>query len=180
MPKIWKNYIFLGLVAGFIILLDQASKYLVRQYIPVNTIFAWWDWLLPYARFYHTQNTGVAFGMLQGANTLFALLAVIVSIVIIIYYPRVAGDDWILRLALSMQLGGALGNLVDRIFIGQVTDFISIGNFAVFNIADSSITVGVGVLLLGVWLQERRKSQNDKVARTVEDNQQAANEVADQ
>ena len=57
----------------------------------------------------------------------------------------------------AMQLGGALGNVLDRIFFaGRVTDFISIGEFPVFNVADSSISVGVCILLLGVWLQERR------------------------
>jgi signal peptidase II len=56
---------------------------------------------------------------------------------------------------MSMQLGGAIGNLIDRLTIGHVTDFISIGTFPVFNIADSSISVGCVVLLLGVWWQER-------------------------
>ncbi len=69
------------------------------------------------------------------------------------------GNDWILRVALSMQLAGAVGNLIDRIVYGFVTDFISVGTFAVFNVADSSITVGVAVLLLGVWLQEQRQKK---------------------
>jgi signal peptidase II len=56
---------------------------------------------------------------------------------------------------MSMQMGGAIGNLVDRLTIGHVTDFISVGKFPVFNIADSSISVGCVVLLLGVWWQER-------------------------
>jgi signal peptidase II len=56
---------------------------------------------------------------------------------------------------MSMQMGGAIGNLIDRLTVGRVTDFISIGNFPVFNVADSSISVGCVVLLLGVWWQER-------------------------
>ncbi|HEY9525542.1 MAG TPA: signal peptidase II, partial [Anaerolineales bacterium] len=62
-------------------------------------------------------------------------------------------------LAMSMQLGGAIGNLVDRLTIGHVTDFISVGTFPVFNIADSSISVGCVVLLLGVWWQERNSKK---------------------
>jgi signal peptidase II len=59
---------------------------------------------------------------------------------------------------MGLQMGGALGNMIDRLtHQGNVTDFISVGNFAVFNIADSSITVGVVVLLLGVYIQERHK-----------------------
>lgn len=150
-----QDYLFLGTVAGFIVLLDQVSKALVRAYIPLNGIWTPWDWLMPYARLYHIQNTGVAFGMFQGANLLFAMMAVIVSVAIIIYFPRISKSDWTLRVALSMQLAGALGNLIDRILVGQVTDFISVGSFAVFNIADASITVGVVILLVGVWLQER-------------------------
>jgi signal peptidase II len=156
LKRILQDYLFLGAISGSIIMLDQVTKLLVRTYLPINGIWAPWDWLLPYARLFHTQNTGVAFGMFQGANLLFAILAVIVSIAIIIYFPRIPKTDWTLRVALCLQLAGAVGNLLDRIFVGQVTDFISVGNFAVFNIADSSITLGVIVMLVGVWLQERK------------------------
>jgi signal peptidase II len=65
-----------------------------------------------------------------------------------------------------MQMGGAIGNLVDRLTVGRVTDFISIGNFPVFNVADSSISVGCVVLLLGVWWQERlAKKAKEKEAQ---------------
>ena len=85
----------------------------------------------------------------------FTVLAFIVIGAVIFYYPQVEQNDWALRLALSMQLGGAIGNLIDRIRIGHVTDFISVGNFPVFNIADASISTGAAVLFLGVLIQER-------------------------
>ncbi len=72
-----------------------------------------------------------------------------------------------MRVALSMQFAGAIGNLVDRIFRGPVTDFISVGDFPVFNIADSSITVGVGLLLLTFWLSERKESSTEENTITV-------------
>jgi signal peptidase II len=62
-------------------------------------------------------------------------------------------------LALVLQMGGALGNLISRLVEGTVTDFISIGSFAVFNVADSSISIGVAVLIAGMWLEERRASR---------------------
>jgi signal peptidase II len=93
--------------------------------------------------------------MFQQGSMVFTVLAFIVIGAIIYYYPQVSTVDWPLRLAMSMQLGGAIGNLIDRLTIGHVTDFISVGTFPVFNIADSSITVGCVVLLLGVWWQER-------------------------
>jgi signal peptidase II len=156
-----QSYSLLGGIAGTIILIDQVSKALVRQYLPIGSMWAPWDWLMPYARFFHVQNSGVAFGMFQGTGWFFAILAVLVSGAIIYYYPQISSEDWVMRVALGMQLGGALGNLIDRLlFHWQVTDFISVGTFAIFNVADSGVTVGVCVLLLGVWLQERREKKN--------------------
>ena len=142
------------------IALDQWTKWLVRTNIPFQQ--AWLPesllWLMPYARIVHWSNSGAAFGSFQNGNTVFTILAIIVIIAILYYYPRVEAGDWALRLAMGLQLGGAAGNLIDRLMAGKVTDFISIGNFAVFNVADSSISVGVAILVLGVWIKE----QNDK------------------
>ncbi len=108
------------------------------------------------------HNTGAAFGIFQGGGTILAVLAVLVVMVILYYYPRVPNAEWVLRIALILQLGGAIGNLIDRINYGHVTDFISVGTFPVFNVADSSISVGVAVLIIGLWFQERneRKQSN--------------------
>jgi signal peptidase II len=152
-----KQYGFLALVAGVIIALDQWSKYAVRTNLARGEVWSPWEWLTPYARIVHWDNSGVAFGMFQGQGYIFLVLALIVSIIIVYYYPRVAANDWILKTAMGLQLGGALGNMIDRLlFNGRVTDFISVGDFPVFNVADSGISVGVAVLLIGVWLQERR------------------------
>ncbi len=154
----WKDYVFLFLFAGIIIFFDQWTKDLVRTKIPLGT--DWLppslSWLMPYARIRHTGNTGAAFGLFQQGGLVFAILAVIVSILIISYFPSTSRRDWWLRLALGLQLGGALGNFIDRIRFGPVTDFISVGNFAIFNIADSCITVGVIILVAGVWITERK------------------------
>jgi len=153
----WKDYLILFLIGGILVGLDQWTKWLVRMNIPFRG--SWlpdgWDWLSPYARIVNWSNSGAAFGMFQDGNLIFTILAFVVIGAIIYYYPHVSADDWTLRLAMGLQLGGAAGNLVDRLTMGRVTDFISIGTFPVFNVADSSITVGVGVLLLGVWLKER-------------------------
>ena len=153
---------WLFIISAVIVILDQITKQLVRTNLPIGTSWMPWEWLAPYARIIHWSNTGVAFGMFQGNNVFFAILASIVAIAIVYYYPSIPGEDKVLRFAMSMQLGGAVGNLLDRIFVGQVTDFVSVGNFAVFNVADSCITVGVGVLLLGVYLEERRE-RNQKI-----------------
>ncbi|HEX9018091.1 MAG TPA: signal peptidase II [Anaerolineaceae bacterium] len=167
--KIIKSYYFLFLVAGLIILIDQVSKAYVRTAFSGPEgyqMWAPWDWLLPYARIVHITNTGVAFGMFQGLGIIFTVLALVVASGIIYYFPHVPQSDWVLRLSMSMMLGGALGNLIDRITNnGRVTDFISVGNFAVFNVADASITVGVIILILGMWVQETRQKKAEKKAR---------------
>lgn len=163
MKNVFQKYWTIGLIAIVIILLDQWTKGLVRANIPQGA--TWLPesllWLSPYARIVHWYNTGAAFGMFKDASMILTVLAFIVIGAILFYYPQVSQDDWSLRLALSMQLGGAIGNLIDRLTIGHVTDFISVGTFPVFNIADASISVGAVVLFLGVWLQERAEKKKE-------------------
>jgi signal peptidase II len=118
------------------------------------------EWLAPFARIVNWHNTGAAFGIFQGNNSVFVVLAFIIIALILAYFPTIPQSDYFFRLALSLQLGGAVGNLIDRLMRGFVTDFISIGRFPVFNVADSCITMGVVVLLLGMWVEER-KSKNE-------------------
>jgi signal peptidase II len=155
LKKYLKDYIFLLSLAGVLIAVDQITKALVRNNLVVGEVWAPWNWLLPYARIVHWTNTGAAFGMFQNLGGLFTILALVVSVAILYYFPQVPAQDWPLRLALVLQLGGAVGNLIDRLTIGSVTDFIAVGNFAVFNVADASISVGAAVLVIGMWLKER-------------------------
>ena len=163
MKNVLQKYATIGLIAAVIVLLDQWTKSLVRTNIPQGA--SWLPesllWISPYARIVHWYNTGAAFGMFKDASMILTVLAFIVIGAILFYYPQVSHDDWSLRLALSMQLGGAIGNLIDRLTIGHVTDFISVGNFPVFNVADASISVGAAVLFLGVWLQERAEKKRE-------------------
>jgi len=168
----WRDYLFLFFVAGVIIAVDQWTQALVREDVPLGG--DWLPgplaWLLPYARIVHWNNSGAAFGFFQNGGLLFTVLAVIVAGVILSYYPTVPRRDVLLRLSLGMLLGGSIGNLVDRLafghitqlVFGSVTDFISLGNFAVFNVADASITVGVFFLILSAWLNDRNMKNKVK------------------
>ena len=160
-----KDYLVLFGVAGAIIALDQWTKWLVRENIEFGSQWLpdWLMWLSPYARIVHWYNSGAAFGMFQNGNLVFTTLAFIVIGAIIYYFPQVEADDWTLKVAMGLQLAGAAGNLIDRLMMGKVTDFISVGSFPVFNVADSSITVGVVVLLLGVWVKERQERKAAKL-----------------
>jgi signal peptidase II len=157
--------VFLLFVAGVIIALDQWTKALVRADVPLGG--DWLPgplaWLLPYVRIRHWINAGAAFGFFQNGGLIFTVLAIIVAGVILSYYPTVPRRDVLLRLSLGFLLGGSIGNLIDRLafghitqlVFGSVTDFISVGNFAVFNVADASISVGVFFLILSAWLNDR-------------------------
>jgi len=156
-----RDYLVLVLPAAVIVGFDQWTKWLVRTNLPFDSM---WlpdslSWLIPYARIVHWANSGAAFGSFQNGNPVFTVLAIIVIALILYYFPRIEVRDWTLRVALVLQLAGAAGNLMDRLLMGKVTDFISIGTFPVFNVADSSISVGVVVLLLGVWLNERAEKK---------------------
>jgi len=156
-----RNYAFLILVAGMVVGLDQWSKALVRANMALGQ--SWlpqgWDWLTPYARIIHIQNTGAAFGSFQGDyGWVFTSLALLVIGFIFYYLPQVPETDGWLRLALGLLVGGALGNnVIDRLLLGHVTDFISVGSFWVFNVADMSINLCVAVLLFGMLSKIRQE-----------------------
>jgi len=171
--RVVENYSYLFLIAGVIIALDQWTKNLVRTQLALGETWLpdWLAWLSPYARIVNWYNTGAAFGMFQNGSMVFRVLAIIVICAIIYYFPKVEQSDWTLRLAMSMQLAGASGNLIDRLTQdGKVTDFISVGTFPVFNVADASISIGTVILLLGVYLQEQaaRKAKDLEIVRTGE------------
>jgi len=157
LKKIIKEYWLLFTTAGIVIVLDQVTKAIVRAQIPFGGQWMPLTWLAPYFRFVNWNNTGAAFGLFQSGGMIFAILAVIISTFIVIYYPQIPKAEKLMRFAIALQLGGAIGNLIDRIRFGPVTDFISVGEFPVFNLADSCITVGVGLLILALWLNERRE-----------------------
>jgi signal peptidase II len=169
LKKHLKDYFYLFLLEGTVIIVDQITKALVRNNLAVGELWAPWPWLYPYARLVHWTNTGAAFGMFQHLGGLFTILALIVSVAILYYFPQVPTQDWPLRLALGLQLGGAVGNLIDRLIVGSVTDFISVGNFAVFNVADASISLGAAVLVISLWLKDR----SERASATEEQNENA-------
>jgi signal peptidase II len=155
LKKYFQDYFYLLVLAGAVIAIDQWTKALVRANLDFREIWTPWEWLAPYARIVHWKNTGAAFGMFQSFGGVFTVLAILVAIAILYYYPQVPRKDWPLRVAMALQLGGALGNLFDRLTQGHVTDFVSVGSFPVFNVADASISIGVVILILGMWIKER-------------------------
>ncbi|HUS84663.1 MAG TPA: signal peptidase II [Anaerolineales bacterium] len=154
-----RDYGFLIGVAGVIVALDQWTKYLVRTYLQIGETWVPFDWLRPYARIVHWNNTGAAFGIFPSGGGIFTVIAVLVIGAILYYFPQIPRQQVASRIALGLQLGGASGNLLDRLYHGPVTDFVSVGSFAVFNVADSCISIGAVLLVVAMWVEERRNKE---------------------
>lgn len=138
-----------------VLILDQVSKGLILQQLElfqaVPIIAGWLNFTL-------WHNSGGAFGILQGRGSWLAWVAVFVSIAIVILLLRFPRPNRIVNLGLALIAGGALGNLIDRIRLGYVVDFVQVCldnlcGFPVFNVADSAIVVGTG-LIFWAWLQK--------------------------
>ena len=141
------------LVAAVVIGLDQVSKYWILHSLPLYQHLT----LLPFLNLAHMHNTGIAFSMLRGLPPIaFVTLSAGVSIVLAFWLLRHPPGQRLVAAALALILGGAVGNAFDRARFGYVVDFIDfhIGSwhFATFNIADSAITIGAGLLLLDMLL----------------------------
>ncbi len=148
------NVLMSLLIAVVIVGLDQFSKYCIRQSFELGEGVA----VLPFLNVIHTENRGAAFSFLTQAGgwqtILFIVIACVVSVYVIYWIMVTDPKERLTRVALNGVLGGAIGNLIDRVWFGQVTDFIDFHikgwHFAVFNVADSAITVGIGLLLVTV------------------------------
>lgn len=145
----------LFIIALLAIGLDQFSKYLVETNLDVFEVYAPIPSLEPYFRIFHIYNTGSAFGLFAGGGHLFRYLAIVVSLGIIYYNHILPGNQRLLRLALGLQMGGALGNMIDRFRIGHVTDFIDVGPWYIFNLADLAVVTGAVILGILVWQESR-------------------------
>jgi signal peptidase II len=164
LKKYIQDYGILFLVSGAIVFLDQMTKTIVRANLGNYEIYRPDLWLTQYVRFIHIHNTGAAFGLFQRFGGLFTILSFIVGGFILYYFPRIPRTDWVLRLALCLQFAGAVGNLLDRLNYGYVSDFISILNFPVFNLADLSISIGVALLIIVMWVRDRDKKKTGEQA----------------
>ena len=140
----------LWVLAAVVLLLDQSSK---------SLIVAWLDWgeswpAEGFLRFTHARNTGTAFSLFQGHSNILSIVAVFAVGILLWVYATTGARSFVLRLALGLQLGGALGNLLDRLQQGYVTDFIDVGWWPIFNVADSAISIGI-VLMVWYFLTAR-------------------------
>ena len=139
-------------ISLLVIILDQAAKQIAEaQLTPHQAVN-----LFPYFDWYLTYNTGAAFSFLANAGGwqrwLFTVIAIVISIVIVQWIRKLPSEDTLTAASLCLILGGAIGNLIDRVYLGHVIDYIQVwlGSypFPAFNIADASISVGAALLIL--------------------------------
>ena len=167
--------------AALLLILDQVTKWLVRQNLAVGEMWAPIPALSKIFTVTHVQNTGVSFGQLAGLGWLFMLVNLAVLVGILIYYPRIPAGHWQLRLAAPLILAGALGNMIDRLRTAfaiagrtgslwtalpqsSVTDFMDFKIWPVWNVADLCTVTGVIILAWALWQAERAETSRESVS----------------
>ncbi len=128
-----------------IVLLDQVTKYLVRAQIPLHNKIE----LTPFLTLTHIENTGITFGLFQGASIIWMVVALAIIGFILHQYKTLVTSKATAG-AFGAILGGAIGNLIDRMLFGAVTDFISVGWWPAFNVADTAISASA-LFLIYLW-----------------------------
>lgn len=150
-----RRWLLLLIIAGTIVLIDQALKNEVLAHISFNHSIAPVPALAPFFQITPSMNTGSAFGFLPQAGDIFLLLAAAIIIGLFFFYPRIDDKAWLTRIGIALVVGGALGNAIDRLTHGAVVDFIHyqipgvISN--VSNLADHAIVIGVALILIDSW-----------------------------
>ena len=155
---IYKDFVLIQL-AGIIFLLDQLSKFVVRDQLLFRESFP----AEGFIRFTHIFNTGSAFGIFRDQNTPLIVVSILGIGILIMIYRSQRLPSALLRLSLGLQIGGATGNLVDRLRLGHVTDFMDVGAWPVFNLADASIITGL-VILAWIFLVADPSEKNNSDA----------------
>ena len=143
---------------AMVIGLDQLTKFLVRdnmtlgQSVPTEGFF----------RITHYANSGTIFGLFQSATVILTVVSVAAIVFLVWFYRSQTAPSTAMRFAIGLLLGGAVGNLIDRLAMGKVTDFIDVGRWPVFNITDASITVGIVMLIVFTSLTPEKHTPTER------------------
>jgi signal peptidase II len=161
-----QRYRLLALISVVVLVLDQLSKWYIDH---TMTLHQSRTVIEHFFNISYVHNPGAAFGMLADSAIRVPLLsgvALLASAIILWIFGRLAYDQRLQRWGLSLVFSGAIGNLIDRLRLGVVIDFIDVHwyqhHWPAFNVADSAITIGVGLLLLDFWREERQRLKQAK------------------
>ncbi|MFJ7648050.1 signal peptidase II [Lysinibacillus sp. NPDC097279] len=157
-------YKYYGL-AAFVIILDQWTKWLIVKNMEFGERISVWD---PWFGILSHRNRGAAWGMLEGQMWLFSIVTIGVICAIIYFYHKEAKGKPLFQVGLMLLLGGAVGNFIDRLFRGEVVDFVDVlipimnYDFPIFNIADAALTIAVVVLMIGLIAEDKKEKKQVK------------------
>jgi signal peptidase II len=167
-----RKWLFLLVIVVVVIALDQFTKQLVITNLRLGESDRLIPALYPYFQIVRSENTGAAFGFLSQSSDLFLVIALVVVVIMLFFYPRVPDKAHLTRFAMGLVVGGALGNAIDRIIHGAVIDFINyqIPNLVsnVSNLADHAIVLGVLIIVIQSW---RSDIEQDRAQAEASDEQ---------
>lgn len=143
-----RRYRLMALIALLVVALDQLVKVVVRANITPGQVVD----VVPGVDLVHTTNTGIAFSLFSGSTGVIAVLTLVAIAVIALVLVAYAGEHPLVPVGGGLLLGGAIGNLIDRVGRGGVTDFIAIGGWPPFNVADIGVTIGAILLVVALFL----------------------------
>ena len=168
-----RRWLRLLIIVGLVLAVDQITKRIVVNDLMLGETRHLVPFLSPFFQIIRSHNTGASFGLLPNAGDVFAIVAVIVVLVLLYMYPRIPDNKVLAWLATGLIIGGALGNVLDRLSYGYVVDFINyqipgvISN--VSNLADHAIVLGVILFFISSWRDERA-SADQKSSQTSQPN----------
>jgi signal peptidase II len=167
-------YVVLIIISACAIALDQLTKWLIYFNLPIGEVAFGIDGLFEIT---HIRNDGMAFGLLDEHRWIFIVASIIGICVISVYLFRFSSDNRFTKIGLALVIGGGLGNMVDRIVLGEVVDMIHITIFNdffpyVFNVADSCVCVGVGMAIVGIVYDIIKEAKSKKTKDVGENDNQ--------
>jgi signal peptidase II len=167
-------YVVLIIISACVVALDQLTKWLIYFNLPIGEVAFGIDGLFEIT---HIRNDGMAFGLLDEHRWIFIVASIIGICVISVYLFRFSSDNRFIKIGLALVIGGGLGNMVDRIVLGEVVDMIHVTIFNdffpyIFNVADSCVCVGVGMAIVGIVYDIIKEAKSKKTKDVGENDNQ--------
>lgn len=150
-------------VAATVVALDQVSKFAARAAVGPEQSERTVEVIGSFLAIEYAENRGAAFGLFRGQGVILSALAIAVVVGLALFYRRQSSPARLLGMAIGLIGGGAIGNLVDRFRLGYVVDFIAVGRWPNFNLADSAISVGVVLLAVTTLLDDPDRSREHRI-----------------
>ena len=161
------------------VFLDQITKYLTIFYLkPIGTF----PIIENVIHFTYVENTGAAFGMMKDARWVFMIVSTVAIVGILFYLIRKKPQSKMECISLALIVGGGIGNMIDRTLLGYVVDMIDFRliNFAVFNVADSFVCIGAGLMILHLILDMVKEAKTEKIRATVGETEESTETSAEE